>query len=162
MPSYLKLSEKASTPYLERQYPPPVSESLPSILATFTTRPRAFFSRGRHFRVTSIRPKRFTSRTFLKSSSCIHSTGPMGTEMPALFTKPHRPDTRRHKTCSVHANHTMKRTVYSTGHSRWVCFFIRTDLEGLHQLLTVDPLQWMGAVRMRVQTADKNITIIHK
>ncbi len=25
----------------------------------------------------------------------------------------------------------------------------------------VDPLQWMGAVRMRVQTADKNITIIH-
>ncbi len=25
----------------------------------------------------------------------------------------------------------------------------------------MDPLQWMGAVRMRVQTADKNITI-HK
>ncbi len=25
-----------------------------------------------------------------------------------------------------------------------------------------DPLQWMGAVRKRVQTADKNITIIHK
>ncbi len=27
---------------------------------------------------------------------------------------------------------------------------------------TMDALQWMGAVRMRVQTADKNITIIHK
>ncbi len=26
----------------------------------------------------------------------------------------------------------------------------------------MDPQQWMGAVRMRVQTADKNITIIHK
>ncbi len=26
----------------------------------------------------------------------------------------------------------------------------------------VDALQWMGAVRMRVQTADKNLTIIHK
>ncbi len=26
----------------------------------------------------------------------------------------------------------------------------------------MDPLQWMGAARMRVQTADKNITIIHK
>ncbi len=26
----------------------------------------------------------------------------------------------------------------------------------------MDPLQWMGAVRMRVQTADKNITVIHK
>ncbi len=26
----------------------------------------------------------------------------------------------------------------------------------------MDPLQWMGAVRMRVQTADKNITINHK
>ncbi len=25
-----------------------------------------------------------------------------------------------------------------------------------------DPQQWMGAVRMRVQTADKNITTIHK
>ncbi len=24
-----------------------------------------------------------------------------------------------------------------------------------------DPLQWMGAVKMRVQTADKTITIIH-
>ncbi len=26
---------------------------------------------------------------------------------------------------------------------------------------SMDPLQWMGAVRMRAQTADKNITIIH-
>ncbi len=26
----------------------------------------------------------------------------------------------------------------------------------------MDPLQWMGAVRMRLQTADKNITIFHK
>ncbi len=26
----------------------------------------------------------------------------------------------------------------------------------------MDPLQWMGAITMRVQTADKNITIIHK
>ncbi len=25
----------------------------------------------------------------------------------------------------------------------------------------MDPLQWMGAIRMRVQTADKNIIIIH-
>ncbi len=25
----------------------------------------------------------------------------------------------------------------------------------------MDPLQWMGAVRMKLQTADKNITIIH-
>ncbi len=25
----------------------------------------------------------------------------------------------------------------------------------------MDPLQWMGAIRMRVQTADKNITTIH-
>ncbi len=31
-----------------------------------------------------------------------------------------------------------------------------------HCLTTMDPLQWMGAVRIRVQTADKNITIIHK
>ncbi len=25
----------------------------------------------------------------------------------------------------------------------------------------MDPMQWMGAVRMRIQTADKNTTIIH-
>ncbi len=37
----------------------------------------------------------------------------------------------------------------------WVCFFIR-----LHYITSspMDPLQWMGAVRMR---ADKKITIIH-
>ncbi len=45
---------------------------------------------------------------------------------------------------------------------RWVCFFIRTDLEKLSITCSAkDSLQWMGAVRMRVQTADKNITIIH-
>ncbi len=32
----------------------------------------------------------------------------------------------------------------------------------LHHLFTMDSLQWMGAVRMRVQTSDKNIKIIHK
>ncbi len=26
----------------------------------------------------------------------------------------------------------------------------------------MDPLQWMGAIRTRVQAADKNIPIIHK
>ncbi len=31
----------------------------------------------------------------------------------------------------------------------------------LHHLLVMDPLQWMGAVRMSVQKADKYITIIH-
>ncbi len=27
---------------------------------------------------------------------------------------------------------------------------------------SMDPLQWMGAIRMSVQTADNNITVIHK
>ncbi len=40
---------------------------------------------------------------------------------------------------------------------RWVCFFIRFG-----EISPMDPLQWMGAVRMRAQTADKNIRIIHK
>ncbi len=48
-----------------------------------------------------------------------------------------------------------------SGHPRrrWVCYFIRTDLENFawHHFLC----KWMGAIRMRVQTADKNITIIH-
>ncbi len=41
---------------------------------------------------------------------------------------------------------------------RWVCFFIRFGK--MHLTHKMDPLQWMGAVRMRVQTADKT-TIIH-
>lgn len=88
---YLRLSEKASTPHLDRQYPPPVRDSLPKMLATFTTLPLAFFRRGRNCRVTSITPIRFTSNTFVKSSRCIHSGGPMGTDLPALFTSPQRP-----------------------------------------------------------------------
>ncbi len=52
-----------------------------------------------------------------------------------------------------------------SGHPRyrWVCFFIR--FEEMQHCITCSPmhhpLQWMGAVRLRVQTADKNITIIH-
>ncbi len=49
-----------------------------------------------------------------------------------------------------------------------VCFFMKKI--ALHHLLVNSsegdvnrhPLQWMGAVRMRVQIADKNITVIHK
>ncbi len=42
---------------------------------------------------------------------------------------------------------------------RWVCFFIRTDFREMKHCITcspVDPLLWMGAVRMRAQTADKS------
>ncbi len=44
---------------------------------------------------------------------------------------------------------------------RWVCFFIRFG--EMYYSITcspMDPLQWMGAVRLRVQTADKNIIIL--
>ncbi len=53
----------------------------------------------------------------------------------------------------------------SSGHPRWrwVCFFIRfVEMCPCISVSAMDALQWMGAVRMRVQTADKNITIIHK
>ncbi len=45
-----------------------------------------------------------------------------------------------------------------SGHPRcrWVCFFIWKDLEKFSITSQMVPLQWMGAVRMRVQTADKN------
>ncbi len=52
-----------------------------------------------------------------------------------------------------------------SGHPRcrWVCFFIRfVEMCLCISVSAMDALQWMGAVRMRVQTADKNITIIHK
>uniref|UniRef100_A0A0E9SRK0 Uncharacterized protein n=1 Tax=Anguilla anguilla TaxID=7936 RepID=A0A0E9SRK0_ANGAN len=74
------------------------------ILATLTTLPWAFFTRGRSLRVTSITPIRFTSRTFLKSSNCIHSDGPMGVDRPALFTKPHRPGTKHSTLMAVGTN----------------------------------------------------------
>lgn len=92
---YLRESEKASTPCLDRQYPPPMIDSLPRMLATFTTLPRPLFKRGRNWRVTLITPIRFTSKTFWKSSNCIQSSGPMGTDLPALFTRPHRPAEER-------------------------------------------------------------------
>ncbi len=50
--------------------------------------------------------------------------------------------------------------IYSPlGHPRcrWVCFFIGTDLEKFSILSS--QMEWMGAVRIREQTADKNITI---
>ncbi len=43
---------------------------------------------------------------------------------------------------------------------RWGCFFI-WEIQHYITCSVTDALQWMGAVRMRVQTADKNITIIH-
>ncbi len=49
-----------------------------------------------------------------------------------------------------------------SGHPRyrWVWLFIRTNCAKLLFITCspMDPLQWMGAVRMRVQTADNNIT----
>ncbi len=48
---------------------------------------------------------------------------------------------------------------------RLVYIFIWTDLEKNLRYATCspkDPLQWMGAIRMKVQTADKNITGIQK
>ncbi len=35
-------------------------------------------------------------------------------------------------------------------------------LQPVQEVRTNAPLQWMGAVRMRAQIADENITIIHK
>ncbi len=40
-------------------------------------------------------------------------------------------------------------------------FVSSSDLENCISVSAMHALQWMGAVRMRVQTADKNITIIH-
>lgn len=88
---YLRLSEKASTPHLDGQYPPPTRFNLPSILATFTTLPLAFFRSGMNCRVTSMSPIRLTSKTLVKSSISIQSVGPMGIDLPALFTSPQRP-----------------------------------------------------------------------
>ncbi len=51
-----------------------------------------------------------------------------------------------------------------SGHPRygWICSLIWTNLEKCTSLAHQDPLQWMGAIRMSLQTAYKNITIIHK
>ncbi len=42
-------------------------------------------------------------------------------------------------------------------------FLYQNSFEWIKHYTTCSPMDlWMGAVRMRVQTADKNITIIHK
>ncbi len=64
----------------------------------------------------------------------------------------------------VHQNKHLLNIDSHSGHSRlgWVCFFIRfVEMCLCISVSAMDALQWMGAVRMRVQTADKNITIIH-
>ncbi len=43
---------------------------------------------------------------------------------------------------------------------RWVCFFI-WEIQHYITCSVTDALQWMGAVRMRVQTADNIIRLIH-
>ncbi len=54
--------------------------------------------------------------------------------------------------------------IYSPSVHPRVYFLIRTDLMTfcIVTCSPMDPLQWMGAVIMRVQTAEKNISIIHK
>ncbi len=47
---------------------------------------------------------------------------------------------------------------FYSGHPRWVCFILRTDLKKCSITFScspIDPLQWMGAARMKGQTADK-------
>lgn len=73
------------------QYPPPFAATLPSTDATFTIRPRACLMRGRKVIVMPITPFMFTFSVLWKSSTFIHSDGPMGNERPALFTRPQSP-----------------------------------------------------------------------
>lgn len=88
---YLRQSEKHSTANLEMQYPPPLAATLPNTDATFTIRPRAFLTRGRKVIVMPITPLMLTFSVLWKSSTFIHSVGPMGNERPALFTRPQSP-----------------------------------------------------------------------
>lgn len=92
--SHLRQSEKDSTANLEMQYPPPFAATLPSTDATFTIRPRAFLMRGRKIIVMAITPFMLTFSVLWKSSTFIHSEGPMGNERPALFTIPQSPATK--------------------------------------------------------------------
>lgn len=89
--SHLRLSENASTPNLEMQYPPPQIVTLPTILDMLTIRPLVFLINGKSLRVRSMGPSKFTSITLLKSSFVNHSLGAPGIPVPALFTNPHRP-----------------------------------------------------------------------
>ncbi len=72
----------------------------------------------------------------------------------------------------IYKGHTREKNVFSEliysslGHPRcrWVCFFIVSYFKNCsitslaHQWYS---LQWMGAIRTRDQTADKNIAVIH-
>ncbi len=87
----LRLSLKASTPYLVMQYAPPIVLILPNTLATLTTLPLAFLMSGNTLRVTATTPIRLTLIIDLKSSISSQSLGAVGKEIPALLTTAHRP-----------------------------------------------------------------------
>ena len=68
--------------------------NLPAVLEKVTTRPRAFFTKGKNVLVTSIIPHRLTSAMRLKLSSGCQSIGDW-IWIPALFTRPHSPKKER-------------------------------------------------------------------
>ncbi len=71
----------------------------------------------------------------------------------------------KQKKTSALNDYLKKKNCSPSGHPKckWVCFFMGTDLVTCSPM---DPLHWMGAVRMRVQTADpsqhhNNPQVIH-
>lgn len=68
--------------------------NLPAVLEKVTTRPRAFFTKGKNVLVTSIIPHRLTSAMRLKLSSGCQSIGDW-IWIPALLTRPHSPKKER-------------------------------------------------------------------
>ncbi len=91
------------------------------------------------------------------------------TESRATFDFIHRTTTQLPQKKALFdekSRHLLK--MYSIGQPRCRWVYFKKDLakfcitvQYITRCLAVDPLQWMGAIGIRVQTADKIITIIH-
>lgn len=69
------------------------------MLAVFTMRPPPdFFINGRNEYTTVYMPRTLTFKTFSTLVGSNHSTGPTSPEIPALLTRPQRPEGKKNVT----------------------------------------------------------------
>ena len=78
-------------PYLNVEEPPAKRFNWSMTLEALTTWPPAYNTRSSRLRVTSVTPNTFTSSSYPKPCLVSHSSGAVGVQMLALFTRPQSP-----------------------------------------------------------------------
>ena len=95
--TYLSLSENPSTAYFDTVYGIKLRANLPHIIPLMMMRQRDFRTSGRNALVTLIIPYRFTLTHCSICSSGNISNAVIVPPTPALFTRPHKPESQENK-----------------------------------------------------------------